>query len=91
VVLERKRPWEKTPLIAGGAAIVGGSGLLYWASSLERDRFDDARTLDDATSARNATNALVLGAVGALAVGGGTLTWGVVLADGAGPVLGWRF
>lgn len=91
VVLSRKRPWEKTPLVVGGAAVVGGSGLLYWISSTSRARFDDATTLDEATAARNTTNALVLGAVGALAVGAGTLTWGVVLADLPGPVLGVRF
>lgn len=91
VVLQRQRPWEKTPLMVAGGVGVAAATTLYWVSSTQRARFDDATTLGDAQAARDTTNALVLGSVAVLAVGAGTLTWGVVLGDNAGFSLGLRY
>lgn len=85
VVIKRQRPWEKTPLMVGGGAIIAGAGGLYLAATSSRTAFDNAETLEDIERLQTATNQLVIISAATLAVGAGTFTWGVIL-DGGTPV-----
>ena len=83
----RQRPPEKTPLIIGGGAIIAGAGVMYGLAIVQRQKFDDVKdSEEDLRKAQLATNRLYLGSLGVLAVGAGTLTWGIVL-DGSGSPL----
>ena len=85
--IERSRPPLKTPaIISGGVLMAAGVGM-YAASFATRGSFDKASTLSDAESHRTVTNALVLGAGGALVAGAG-LTYVGLMLDG-GPGIHW--
>lgn len=93
VVLQRQRPWEKTPLIIGGGLVVAAGGGIYAMALGARGNFDDASTEVDVLRYAKQANQLVLASAAVLAVGTGTLTWGVIL-DGGGaplPALNFRF
>lgn len=85
VVIKRQRPWEKTPLLIGGGAIIAGAGGLYLAATGSRNAFDNAESLDEIERLQTTTNQLVIISAATLAVGAGTFTWGVIL-DGGTPV-----
>ncbi|MEQ1501272.1 MAG: hypothetical protein ABMB14_03535 [Myxococcota bacterium] len=93
VVIERDRPWEKTPLMIGGGIVVAGAGAVYYASFATRQKFEDATSPDPLKSLQGQTNRLYIASLAVLAVGAGTLTWGVILdGDGAPlPALRVRF
>jgi len=87
VAIGRQRPWEKTPALVVGAALLGGGGALVWLSSWYRGAADQATTEEELERLRRATNrSLVAG----LATGGlGVLTVGYgVLLDGSVGVRG---
>ena len=86
--VERARPPMKTPaLIAGGALMAAGVGL-YAASFASKGKFESATTLTEAKQYRATTNAMVIGAGGALAAGAG-LTYVGFMLDGR-PGIHWR-
>ena len=88
----RERPPEKTPLMIAGIATVLGSGGLYYAASLARGDFDDALTEEDVDEAARRTNQMVLASAAVLAVGAGSLSWGIIVYDGAPmPMFRFRF
>lgn len=82
---------EKTPLIVGGAVAVAAAGGLYYASSITRGQFDDAKTEADARKARQSTNNLVIASAIVGAAGASALTWGIVVDQGPGIRIGGRF
>ena len=84
-VLARKRPPEKTPLMIAGAALMVGAGGVYYMASQSREDFDSSILRDEADASAKRTNRLVLGSVAALAVGAGSMSWGVIL-DGGLPM-----
>lgn len=91
-VLGRERPWEKTPLMIGGGLIIGGAGALYFMSAQKHGEFLEASTKEEVDQLQAATNQLFIASGAALAVGAGTLTWGIILHDGAPmPSVGFRF
>ena len=60
---------------------------MYGLAIVQRQKFDDVKdSEEDLRKAQLATNRLYLGSLGVLAVGAGTLTWGIVL-DGSGSPL----
>lgn len=93
VVVERQRPWEKTPLLIGGGTVVAGGVAVYYASFVARQKFNDSNDVDELETLQSNVNRLFIASVAVLAVGAGTVTWGVIL-DGAGaplPALQIRF
>lgn len=86
VVLQRQRPWEKTPLMIGGGLVVAAGGGLYAMALGARGDFEGAGTLDDVEKFAKQANQLVLASAAVLAVGTGTLTWGVILDGGGSPL-----
>jgi hypothetical protein len=93
MVIQRQRPWEKTPLMIGGGAIMAGAGGIYFASMQSRKAFDNGTSLDEIEKLQTQTNQLVLASAAVLAVGSGTLTWGVILGGSGAPLpaLNFRF
>ena len=88
VVLQRQRPWEKTPLLIGGAAFLAGSGVLYWQAAVHDQRFWNDPSVDtraEVNAELSAVNTFFLASGAALALGAGTLTWGIIL-DGGAPL-----
>lgn len=85
VVLKRQRPPEKTPLLIGGTLVAALGGGLYALALDARGDFESATHQDDVHRHARQANRLVLASAAALAVGAGTLTWGVVL-DGGTPL-----
>jgi hypothetical protein len=88
VVLQRQRPWEKTPLLVGGAALLAGSGVLYWQAAVHDQRFWNDPSVDtraEVNAELSAVNTFFLASGAALALGAGTLTWGIIL-DGGAPL-----
>ncbi|MFK7931138.1 MAG: hypothetical protein AB8H79_23340 [Myxococcota bacterium] len=84
--ISRVRPAAKTPLLIAGGAIIAGAGGLYGASIASRQKFNNITdSSDDLRRAQQTTNALYFGSIAALAVGAGTLTWGVMV-DGGTPM-----
>ncbi len=83
IEIRRQRPWEKTPLMVGGGAILAGAGAVYYLSSQARQNFDNASTLDSVDQYYRQTNTLFLLSAGVFAVGAGTMTWGIILEGGA--------
>lgn len=82
----RVRPPEKTPLMIAGGALIAGAGGMFVGSILSRQAFDEISDDEEALrKAQNTTNRLYLGSFAVLAVGGGVLTWGIVL-DGNTPM-----
>jgi len=82
----RVRPPEKTPLMIAGGALIAGAGGMFAGSIISRQGFDGIT--DDADALRKAqktTNRLYLGSFAVLAVGGGVLTYGIIL-DGGAPM-----
>jgi len=91
-VLKRETPPEKIPLIIGGALVIGGAGALYYLSEQKHQAFLDSGTVEDADKFRAATNQFFIISASVLAVGAGTLTWGIILDDGAAlPAVSVRF
>ncbi len=86
----RKRPWEKTPLLIGGAAIVLGGASVYGLSYLTRQDFDAATSIDDVELLRTRTNTYFVASLAVIGVGVGTVTWGAILAE-PGPLAGVHF
>ncbi len=82
---------EKTPLIVGGAVALAAAGGLYYASSITRTQFDEAKTEVDARKARQSTNNLVIASAIVGATGASALTWGIIVDQGPGFRLGGRF
>jgi hypothetical protein len=82
---------EKTPLIIGGAVAVAAAGGLYYASTITRGQFDEAKTEDDARKARQSTNNLVIASAVVGATGVSALTWGIIVDQGPGFRIGGRF
>jgi hypothetical protein len=95
VVVERQRPWEKTPLIIGGGVLLGGAGLLYWQAAQHHSAFYNGAEVDTSSEVlaeQSATNTFLLASGALFAVGAGTLTWGVILDGGSAlPSVGWRW
>ncbi len=89
-IVKRKRPWEKTPLLIGGAAVVVGGGAVYGLSFLTRQKFEEATTKADVELYSQRTNTYVIASLAVLGVGAGTLTWGAILSE-SGPVAGLNF
>jgi hypothetical protein len=88
----RNRPIEKTPLMIGGALIVAGAGGIYYLAYDSRSAFDDAKLKPDVDTFRKKTNTLFVISCATLAVGAGTATWGIVVADGTVlPAVSLRF
>ena len=88
-----KRPWEKTPLLIGGGAILAGAGGIYFAATQSRKAFNEGKTLNEIEKLQGTTNQLVIASAATLGVGVGVLTWGVIL-DGSGsplPAVNFRF
>lgn len=85
VVLQRQRPWEKTPLLVGGGVVVAAGGGLYALALGARGSFEEAGNEADVRKFAKQANQLVLASAAVLAVGTGTLTWGVIL-DGGSPM-----
>ncbi len=83
--VKRQRPWEKTPLMIGGATLGAVAGGVYYLSSVKRREFNDATTLRQIQDLQPQVNRLVVVSAAVFAVGTGTLTWGVIL-DGGAPV-----
>jgi hypothetical protein len=86
MVIDRQRPWEKTPLMIGGGVLVAGAGVLYWQALSHHDAFfDDPQidTTDEVLAEQSAANTFTLASSAVLAVGVGTLTWGVILDGGS--------
>ena len=90
MVIQRARPKEKTPLMIGGGAIIAGAGGIYFASMQSRRAFDNGTTVAEIEQLQTQTNQLVLASAAVMAVGTGTLTWGVIL-DGGAPAPAFRF
>jgi hypothetical protein len=93
VVVERQRPWEKTPILVGGGAILAAGGAVYYASYVSHQKFLNATDNDELDGLWSETNRLAIASVAILGVGVGTFTWGVIL-DGEGaplPALRFRF
>lgn len=86
VVLERQRPWEKTPLLIGGGTVIAGGVAVYYASYVARQKFNDSNDVDELEPLQSQVNRLAIASMAILAVGAGTVTWGVIL-DGSGPPL----
>lgn len=86
MVVERQRPWEKTPLLVGGGTIVAGGAAVYYASYVARQKFDETNDVDELEPLQSRVNRLAIASMAILAVGAGTVTWGVIL-DGSGPPL----
>jgi hypothetical protein len=82
---------EKTPLIIGGGVALAAAGGLYYASSITRSQFDDAKTEADARKARQSTNNLVIASAIVGAAGASALTWGIIVDQGPGFRIGGRF
>lgn len=89
-MIDRKRPWEKTPLLLGGTAVVLGGGAVYGLSYLARQKFEGATTKADLDLYHSRTNTYFIAALAVTGVGVGTLTWGAILSD-SGPVAGLQF
>lgn len=87
------RPPEKTPLMIAGGALIAGAGGMFVGSILTRQNFDSIENSEaDLQRAQRTTNRLYLGSFAVLAVGAGTLTWGVILDGGSpGVRIGGRF
>lgn len=78
------RPPEKTPLMIAGSALIAGAGGMFVGSVLSRQNFDSIEGSEaDLQKAQKTTNRLYLGSFAVLAVGAGTLTWGLVLPGGS--------
>lgn len=85
-VIKREWPVEKTVLIVAGSGIILGSGALYYGSFLMKKKFEGSNTEEDVNKfAANANRLFVASAV-ILAVGGGTLGWGIALDGGGTPI-----
>ena len=85
MVIERQRPWEKTPLMIGGTTLCLGAGFIYWQALQHHDRFFDSPDIDttkEVLAEQSAANTFTLAASAVGAVGLGTLTWGVILDGG---------
>ncbi len=82
---------EKTPLIVGGAVALAAAGGLFYASSITRSQFDEAKTEADARKARQSTNNLVIASAIVGAAGASALTWGIIVDQGPGFRIGGRF
>lgn len=92
VVMARKRPPEKTPLMIGGGAVILGAGGLYAMALQRKGAFESATSEDEVLKLAKQANQMVLMSAAVLAVGTGTLTWGVILDGGAPlPSLSVRF
>jgi hypothetical protein len=79
MVVQRKRPPEKIPLIVGGSAVIIGAGVLYALSHISYGKFEDANTVEDAQKYRNQANAYFISSMAVGAAGIGTLTYGIVV------------
>lgn len=86
-IVKRKRPWEKTPLLIGGTAIVLGGAGVYGLSFVSHGQFEQADTLADVEALRTRTNTYFVTSLAVIGVGVGTFTWGAILAD-QGPIAG---
>lgn len=84
--ISRKRPPEKTPLMIGGTAILGGAGAVYFLATVARDQFDNAETQEEVTRLKGKTNSMVVLSAVVLGVGAGTLSWGVIVSDQGTPL-----
>ena len=101
-VIQRQRPKEKTPLLIGGGLVLAGGGALYALSyqgklglaerarsQSEKDLFGSDKSLNDEIGK---VNTLYLSAVAAIAVGSGSLTWGIMVDQGVTmPRIGMKF
>jgi len=85
VKVDRKRPWEKTPLMIGGGVLIGAGGGIYYLASQRRQDFDASQDLAEVDELQGQINRLVILSAAVTAVGAGTLTWGVIL-DGGAPL-----
>jgi len=74
-------------MIAGGAVLLGAGGV-YYIASIARGNFDDSETREDVDKYKAQTNRMVIISASVLAVGAGTLTWGIMLDAGGTPVPG---
>ncbi len=84
--ITRKRPPEKTPLMIGGVVVVGGAGAIYFLAMGARADFEGAKTLADVDKFKKTTNTMVVASSAVLAVGVGTLSWGLIVDDHGTPL-----
>jgi hypothetical protein len=101
-VIQRQRPTEKTPLLVGVGLVLAGGGALYALSFQGKaDLADRARAQAsgdlftseaDIDAKISKVNALYMSAVACIAVGSGSLTWGIMVDSGVTmPRFGLRF
>ena len=101
-VIQRQRPKEKTPLLIGGGLVLAGGGALYAlsyqgkAGLAERARSQANGDLftseSDIDAEISKVNTLYMSAVACIAVGSGSLTWGIMVDSGVTmPRFGLRF
>lgn len=85
VEIDRKRPWEKTPLMLGGAVIGLGAAGVYGLHLREVSKFNNLNEVDPLASQQAKANQLYVASFAILAVGAGTFTWGAIV-DGSTPM-----
>jgi hypothetical protein len=82
MLVEGSRPPEQIPLIVGGTGMLVAATGLYVGSMVSRRNFNTIRGSETTLrKSQQATNRLTLGALGLLAVGTGTLSYGIVIDD----------
>jgi len=87
VLVDRSQPPEQIPLIVTGSTLIAGGLGLYVGSYFSRRNFDTIRDSEDRLrKSQQTTNRLVLGSLAAIAVGAGTLTYGIIIDDAGNPI-----
>ena len=101
-VIQRQRPKEKTPLLIGGGLVLAGGGALYALSyqgkaglalrAREQASGDLFTSEADIDAEISRVNTLYMSAVACIAVGSGSLSWGIMVDSGITmPRIGVRF
>jgi len=87
MVVDRSAPPEQVPLIVTGSSLIAGGIGLYVGSALSRQNFNSIRESEDRLrKSQQTTNRLVLGSLAAIAIGAGTLTYGIIIDDAGNPI-----
>jgi hypothetical protein len=87
VLVDRSQPPEQIPLIVTGSTLIAGGVGLYVGSYVSRRNFNTIRDSEDRLrKSQQTTNRMVLGSLAAIAIGAGTLTYGIVIDDAGNPI-----
>lgn len=87
MVVDRSSPPEQVPLILTGAGLIAGGIGLYAGSVVSRQNFNTIRESEDRLrKSQQTTNRLVLGSLAAIAIGSGTLTYGIIIDHAGNPI-----